>query len=733
MTLVHESMKQLYQLIFSFLILVVIPTKAQSAQSIDSLLTALENANSTTYISILDKLSSVQNHLPTQKAFNLGAKVLATSQSLSFRDAVPHAYRNVAQLHLLNNNFSEALDLSFRALQYSDKYRLQYEMAQTIAFLAQIYTQQGNITLAVEYKLSAGELFRGLQKYAESANLFGQIGQIYFEEDEFEKAILYYEQAIETANLDSASLFNPLMEFHHQAGIVLRKLQDYDQASLHLKKALYFAQKVQNSNQMALITGEIGKIYKEQGNISIAVRYMEMDLTLSLKSKNWNNVAEVLNHIGEIQTNWGNYRLAQQYYDSALAVSEKIKNLAVLSQTYKGLASLQVKRKNYQKAYEFQLKYTHVRDSLLKQKKALKLAKVYASHSLDKKQAEIKRLTENNQAHEETIKKQTIVNTLIIVVLLLVTGLTFVFFRANRQRARDNEILKQRQEEIQMQRDALVEKGQELETAFTLLQKSNKRMTDSINYARHIQTSIFTSISKIQKNLPESFILFQPRDVVSGDFYWSITKGQRTILAAVDCTGHGVPGAFLSVIGNNLLHEIVILRNIMEADKILNELHLGVRTILRQAETENRDGMDVSLCVVHRTTGIFAEPHLEFAGAKNPLVYIQDNELHVVRGDKFPIGGKQLENQRLFTKHIITLDKPTSFYIFSDGFQDQFGGTKGRKFMRKRFYNLLHEIHLLSADVQKKQLENTLLNWMHPEDGTEYRQIDDVLVIGAKV
>ncbi len=732
-------MKQLYQLIISILVLFSGTIHAQNTGQTDSLLAALENAEQTNYALILDQIAQIQDQLPSQNAFVIGAQALAITQSLSFLDATPHAYRNVAQLHLQENNFSEGLDLAFHALQFADKNNLTYEMSKTIAFLAEIYSKQGNITLSIEYNFSAAELFRKIELTQEAAQLYGQVGHLYFEEKDFDKAVFYYEEALKIAQDEAQNkIQNPIfISLYLNAGIAYRKLKKYDVAFRHLNLGLRLAQKSKNTSKTALITGEIGKIYQEQGNLSIASRYMEMDLNLSIRTGDWANVAEVLNHIGEIQTASGNYRLAEKYYDSALVISRKIKNLDILENTYKGLSELYVKRKDFQKAYQFHVIFSNVRDSLIRRRNALNLAKVHASHNLEKKQAEIERLTENNEAHEATIKKQTVVNLLIIMVLVLVTGLTFMFFRANKQRTKDNEMLKQRQEEIQMQRDALQAKGNELETAFELLKKSNKRMTDSINYARHIQTSIFPSVAKIQKTLPEHFILFQPRDVVSGDFYWAVSQANRTILAAVDCTGHGVPGAFLSMIGNDILHEIVILKGISEADKILNALHLGVRAMLRQEETENRDGMDISLCVIYQTARNSAPnaemPRLEFAGAKNPLVYIQNHQMHIIKGDKHPIGGKQQEEKRLFTKHIVPLGKPTTFYIFSDGFQDQFGGAEGRKFMRKQFYEMLYQIHELPAKAQKKHLEKTILNWMSPAPGQEYRQIDDILVIGAKI
>jgi serine phosphatase RsbU (regulator of sigma subunit) len=223
--------------------------------------------------------------------------------------------------------------------------------------------------------------------------------------------------------------------------------------------------------------------------------------------------------------------------------------------------------------------------------------------------------------------------------------------------------------------------------------------------------------------LPASFVLFKPRDIVSGDFYWLYNEKHLTIVAAADCTGHGVPGAFMSMIGNDLLGQIVEHDDIFSPDLILNELNMGVRKALRQDATNNKDGMDIAICVINRL-----ERTLEYAGAANPLCYIQDDELKEIKADKFAIGGRQEENSRIFKKHTLLLDKPTVYYIFSDGYQDQFGGENNSKFMSRRLKQLFVEIHKLPMAEQKKRMDDVIMDWIK-----HTRQIDDILVIGFKV
>ncbi|MBX2841841.1 MAG: SpoIIE family protein phosphatase [Flammeovirgaceae bacterium] len=282
---------------------------------------------------------------------------------------------------------------------------------------------------------------------------------------------------------------------------------------------------------------------------------------------------------------------------------------------------------------------------------------------------------------------------------------------------RKNAALAQQKEEIEAQRD-------DIEIRTNQLAKAYKDIRASINYAQRIQKAKLPQFENLQKLIPDSFIFFKPRDLVSGDFYWFSEIGNKIIITAVDCTGHGVPGAFMSLIGTGLLDEIVNQKKILKPELILKKMHEGVQQVLRQKETENRDGMDMSLCVIDRNLH-----KMEFAGAKNPLVYIQNGELHHVKGDKHPIGGLQKEDERTFNKHEIDLEQETTFYIFSDGYQDQFGGSENRKFMIKNLKELFVKIHHSPIKTQHLILEEKIQSWM----GNDHKQLDDILIIGFTI
>ncbi|MBN2519406.1 MAG: SpoIIE family protein phosphatase [Bacteroidales bacterium] len=299
-------------------------------------------------------------------------------------------------------------------------------------------------------------------------------------------------------------------------------------------------------------------------------------------------------------------------------------------------------------------------------------------------------------------------------------------------RERTYEIYQQK-EEIEAQRDALedqrnmlADKNKKLEVAYKEIEQQKKNITDSIIYAKRIQNAILPSNQEFNELLPDSFIFFKPRDIVSGDFYWLEKVNNHVIVAAVDCTGHGVPGAFMSIVGHNQLHHAVEdADNKHSPADILNKLNYGVTHTLKQTSGVRsvKDGMDVALCSFNDKFN-----KVEFAGAFNPLILVRDNEIIQVKGDKFPIGAFLDEELKKFTNHEMPLKKGDMLYIFSDGYVDQFGGDTGRKFLIKNFKDLLLKISKKPLNEQKQILKETLDQWKKG-----YPQIDDILIIGIKI
>lgn len=285
------------------------------------------------------------------------------------------------------------------------------------------------------------------------------------------------------------------------------------------------------------------------------------------------------------------------------------------------------------------------------------------------------------------------------------------------------EDLKQINEELNQTVEELDSTNEMLKSLNDDISKKNDNILASITYASRIQQAMLPFPEELKKMLGDYFLFYQPKDLVAGDFYWVEEKYGKVFLAAADCTGHGVPGAFMSMIGNELLNQIIINQGVTESDKVLGLLHEGIRKALKQEETNNRDGMDIALVIWDKEQNT-----LQFSGAHNPLILIQNGQLQEIKGGKHSIGGLQMEKNRVFEVHNFDLNQvdKTHLYIYSDGYQDQFGGKEGRKFMKKKFKELLLETHTLPIEEQETKVKKVFADWV----GDIYPQTDDILLIG---
>jgi serine phosphatase RsbU (regulator of sigma subunit) len=315
--------------------------------------------------------------------------------------------------------------------------------------------------------------------------------------------------------------------------------------------------------------------------------------------------------------------------------------------------------------------------------------------------------------------------------VLLVLVVLFVKYR-EKQLLKEKHVL---EEKVKERTEEVVQKSAEIE-------QKNKDIIDSITYAKRIQDSILPSDDLFVKELNQTFVLFNPKDIVSGDFYWLYAKVNKILFAAVDCTGHGVPGAFMSIVGYNLLDKIVGEEGILEPAEILNRLNKGVEDTFKKETEKNtiKDGMDITLCAFDKTTQV-----LEYAGAYNPLYIVSKNKLDAfgvavepdfvenglnlfeIKADRFPIGSFS-ENKQVYTNHEFKLNHGDTIYLFSDGFADQFGGPDGKKFRYKQFKQLLLAIYNKPMEEQHAILQQTFNEWKG-----NMEQIDDVIVIGSRL
>ena len=375
-----------------------------------------------------------------------------------------------------------------------------------------------------------------------------------------------------------------------------------------------------------------------------------------------------MNNLGRVCWKLGDNPKALEYYEKSFKIAEQLGNKSLISDCLKSFGIFYIVNGNYPRAIEYF-------------------------------QKSIKILEEIEDKNEELSQQNEEIQSM-------------------------NEVLNEQKELVEEKNTKLNAQNEEISDQRDQLSNQNKSIGESILYAKRIQTAVLPNQAYIDVVLPENFILFKPRDVVSGDFYWVKQISDFIVIAAADCTGHGVPGAIMSMLGMSFLNEIVQKREITQANQVLNELRKQIKQALRQTgkKGEADDGMDITFCVLDTKTKI-----LQYSGANNPLYLIQNGELKEIKGDRMPIGYYPNEKPS-FTNHEIQLKDGDIFYLFSDGFMDQFGGKKGFKYKASNFQNKLLEIHNKPMIIQKDILEQELKNWMKGHE-----QTDDILVMGVRV
>jgi len=275
------------------------------------------------------------------------------------------------------------------------------------------------------------------------------------------------------------------------------------------------------------------------------------------------------------------------------------------------------------------------------------------------------------------------------------------------------------------EKDTILSMHQELKVAYHEIEENNKSMMDSINYAKLIQEAMLPEKAVLTNYFPNSLIIYRPKDIVSGDFYWFVERDKKLFIAVADCTGHGVPGSLMSMIGYSLLNEIVNVKKVRQPAEILNNLNRGIRRTLKQDKIGNQrcDGMDIALCAIDRE-----KKEIEFAGANRHLIFFRDKELEMVKGNKFGIGGLHDESSTRFNNHNVLYDNGDIIYLCTDGYADQFGGTKGKRMMTRNMIKIL-EKSLSFGVAEQEQLLN---HWLDKWQGN-YEQTDDILLIGIQL
>lgn len=535
---------------------------------------------------------------------------------------------------------------------------------------------------------------------------------------------------------------------YNKLGHAYWQQQNYPDAITSFEQSISLNKELNNSNAQRIIYGYLGLIYLESEQYQQSVNAFELSLKLNLASKKWQEAISDYYNIASAYQSMGEFAKSNEYAQKSLEKSLEIENLESAKSSNLMMATNYEKLGDNKKASEHFANYNTLVNHLRAQQvvelekevnkatekinqaesKSQQLESEVQQAVTEKQQAESekqlaeeKALEEAAMREEEIQKRQNNLRYFLSIIGFIILVL-ILFIIQSRARKKVNKKLKEQNAEIEKQKV-------EIEKQRDLANKQRKNLTSSIQYARRIQSAVIPKPETLSDHFKDNFILYKPRDIVSGDFYWYAQKDNLLVIAAADCTGHGVPGAFMSMLGVAYLNEIVnkiainIHINSLNADEILNQLRERVISSLHQSESKRdpKDGMDIALCIVDTE-----KKKVQYAGAYNPLLIIRKGEILEFKGDKMPVSYHRRMNVP-FTRHEIELQANDCIYMFSDGYIDQFGGKDGHKYLMKRFKQKLINIHQKPMIEQRSILEREFNQWRG-----EYGQIDDVLVMGFR-
>lgn len=573
---------------------------------------------------------------------------------------------NIASLRYMNGDYKEALEIYTGAMRAED----------SLGIKEGTYVSLNNI----------GAIYIELAIFEEAHKIFLKAEKIYSTKEKKGSLLYTYDGLSETS----------------------LKLNRYDSAIYYGHKALDLCLELDDKFELGYICANLGSVYCRTGNYEKGIELFNIALKHYKNTDDYRLGMSIYTHLAEAYEKTNKLKEADACFEQMMLLEKRFNIAADKKNFYRIFAELSFRRKEYKNAYLYLNEYIISRDSSYTIEVTQQLTELRTRYETDKKDKENALLQKDKDKAESDLNNQrTVRNYLIILIVLFVFILIGAFLgfkkikRINAQLESNNAVIQQKNH---------------------LLEEQKKEIVDSITYAKRIQSAILAPQRIVKQYLPNSFILYKPKDIVAGDFYWLENIGDTVLFAAADCTGHGVPGAMVSVVCNNGLNRSVREYGLTDPGKILDKTRDIIIQEFEKSDEEVKDGMDISLCALNTKTKT-----IKWAGANNPIWIIRKNgDLEEIKANKQPIG-KYAESQP-FTTHTINLQEGDTIYVFTDGYQDQFGGEKGKKYKASRLKELL--LSLQSNEMGQQYLH---INQSFEEWKGNLEQVDDVCIIGVRV
>lgn len=619
------------------------------------------------YVQYINKIEKFNSKLAL--GYALEAKNLALNSNINQHKI----YHTLSDIYFTLGDYKKSTYYSFLLLKETKKLkgnvRYDYE-GRAYEKLSGINEKNGDLDLAINYQKKAIDLYKKNKNDNYYIVAYINLANYYLDQNNIESALKHY--------------------WFVESKLKSEHLEEYE----------------------SYVYNGIAVCYDYQGELAKSLQYYEKSKNAIIKNtpNDISSLAVAYNNIGTLQNEKADYLSSIKSLEESLKLFQKLDDRKSTLDVYYNLALSNKNAKKINESNQYLWKFIEIQDSIFDDETKQMIHDLSIKYQSEKKEQENKILAQENEKKQLSIYFS-------IAGIVLTTLIIIVIFRSNRIKEKANKNLEDKKQIIE-------DYSHTLEKQHALLEMKTREVTDSIKYAERIQGAILPPDQKWNYILPNSFIYYQPKDILSGDFYWIAEIDSHIFVAAADCTGHGVPGALISIVNFNLLNKAVLEKGLINPNEILDTVNVWLTETLNQKDSESRikDGMDISLIAIEKQSG-----NCLFTGANNPLYLFSENELIEFKGNKFPVGGYIHDEINQFSLNQIQLKKGDSLYLFSDGFPDQFGGEKGKKFKYKSFKESLALANKLPISQQKAFLNETYLAWKG-----EHEQTDDILIIGIQ-
>lgn len=679
------------------------------------------------------------NYLKAKEFFEEALEVRLTLKDTS---AIAESYGNIGQAYRSLGDMDKNIEYLKKGLDLYLEMGDKDGIAIGYGNLGLYYSNVGDLEKSVEYYFKALKILEEKNDQSGIASLYDNLVTTYASQKDFDQALSYATKSLNIRlELGQGS---KIADSYNKIGYVYFRKGVYDSAIAQFHLALPYAEAQGAKAKIGRIYNNLGANYQRLDKIELARENFEKGLRIREEMGVPNEIISSLLNLSTFNARYiKNYKEAERLAQRAMDIAKEIKSPSYQKFSAKSLHEVALLKQNWKDAYHWFKIQTTLEDSLFNAQTVKQAESEKAKHQYEKqaaadsvKAAEAAKVKDalllaekaENKQHKLEVKNQEQQKYFLfggLALALLFGGFIFNRFRVTSK-----------------QKSIIEEQKTKVDEAYDELEEKNTEILDSINYAKRIQSAILPPNKVVKEYLNSSFILYKPKDIVAGDFYWMEPTKEGVLFAAADCTGHGVPGAMVSVVCNNGLNRSVREYGLTDPGKILDKTREIVISEFEKSEEEVKDGMDIALCLLEGTT-------LKYAGAHNPLWVIRKDSTEVeeikaefsaetkverhgdylfieVKADKQPIG--KYDEPTPYTTHTIELNEGDSFYIFSDGYADQFGGENGKKFKAANFKKLLQSIQSEPMELQKELIDGAFENWKG-----ELEQLDDVCVIGVRV